>query len=206
MVGANAVDLQHFRAAHDRELLSPPSVDFPDPFAHRTTAKFSIAGQSMTDHLTRHFAGDEVIMEMTDWGGTLMFVRATFRHTQSYGMLAQLPLGPHRTFAHVTVFVPRHTNRRFGVLIDPINALLRRLFIRRFLHSDVARLAGTWYNPETLIEIDRLMLEYFEWLSSLPNMAKNSEISDAPAVSFEANLPEENDGERIIEPHARRKG
>lgn len=167
MIGANAVDLQHFKAAHDRELKTRPVVDFPAPFAHRTTAVFSVKGRSVTDRLTRWCAGRDVTMEMTDWAGTLMFVRATFARTRSYGMLASLPLGPNRTLAHVTVFVRRNRDRFRRTLTDPLNAWVRRLFIKRFLQADIERLAGTRFNPETLIDIDELMAGYFRWLSSL---------------------------------------
>ena len=35
MVPANAFDLQHFRAAHDRQLISEPAIECPAPFARR---------------------------------------------------------------------------------------------------------------------------------------------------------------------------
>lgn len=167
MVGANAVDLQHFSAAHDRRLKEHPTVELPAPYAHRTTATFAVEGRSLSDRLTRRFAGDEVTMEMTDWGGTLMFVRATFRHAQSFGMLASLPLGPRRTLAKVTVFTRRSDSRLGRAFVDPLNVWIRRLFIRKFLNADVPRLAGTQFNPNTTIEIDQLMVEYFQWLASL---------------------------------------
>lgn len=167
MVGANAVDLQHFSTAHDRTLNGPPVVDFPAPFAHRTSCTFSVSGNSITDRLTRLFAGNEVTLEMTDWGGTLMLVHSIFPRMRTFGMLKVLPLEGDRMLAHVTVFVQRSSGRFSRALFDPINARIRRFFIKAFLRSDIQRLAGTRYNPNTLIDIDDTMAKYFDWLRSV---------------------------------------
>ena len=181
MIGANAVDLQHFRCTHDRRLAAEPVVDYPDPFAFRTTVKMSVAGRSITDRLTRWFAGDEVTMEMTDWSGTLMLVQATFRRTRSFGLLASLPLDANRTRAYVTIFVRRSRSRLRQTLYDPANVRIRRFFIKKFLSADINRLAGTRYNSRTLIEIDGLMAKYFEWLAALPNVSKGAQAAGSPA-------------------------
>ena len=44
MVGANFFDLQHFRGAHDRQVVGEPSAVCPAPFARRATAQFSRCG------------------------------------------------------------------------------------------------------------------------------------------------------------------
>ena len=104
MVGVNTVDVQHFHAAHDRRLLADLVVERPARFAHRSTGLFAVAGTSLSDRITRRFAGDKVTLEMTDWGGTLLFVRASFRRTKSYGMVARYTarspsdVSPHRRF------------------------------------------------------------------------------------------------------------
>ncbi len=196
MVGANAVDLQHFKAAHDRRLKGSPAVDFPATFAHRTSSMFSVSGVSLADRLTRCFAGDEVTIESTDWAGTLMLVRATFGRTRSYGMLASLPLDAQRTLVQVTVFVRRSINRLRQTLFDPINAWLRRLFIKKFLQADVECMAGIRYNPHTLIEIDRHMSQYFQWLGSLPDVAKNSQVADDSDSSSDLDVRGDNESRR----------
>ena len=56
LVGANAFDLQHFRAAHDRRLIGEPTIECPTPFARRATAVFAISGNSLQDRMTRAFA------------------------------------------------------------------------------------------------------------------------------------------------------
>lgn len=165
LVGANAFDMQHFRAAHDRRLVSTPVVECPATFARRATAAFCVASDSLRDRLTRLFAGDHVEMSITDWCGNLMFATASFRHTRSYGMVVTEPLDRSRVSVSVIVFVPRSGNALRRALLDPLHARIRRYFIREFLRSDAERLEGACYNPQSLIEADRAMADYFKWLS-----------------------------------------
>ena len=169
MVGANGVDLQHFRTTHDRELLEPPMVDYPGPFVHHVKTKFAVVGRGPADGLTRSFAGSEVTMDVTDWMGTLFFVRATFRRTQTFGMVGLLPLQPSRTLVTVTTFVRRSQGRIGRGVFDPANAAVRRFFVQNFLKPDVSRSQGTDYYPDRLIDADALLADYFAWLGRIHN-------------------------------------
>lgn len=166
LIGANAFDLQHFRAAHDRRLLETPTVDCPAPFARRATGTFSVSGDSLQDRFTRVFAGERVTLSITDWCGNLMFATATFRRTRSYGMVATEPT-ERGAMVRVIVFVPRSSTWVGRALIDPLHAYIRRFFIMRFLASDAVRLNGARYNPLGLIEADRDLADYFRWLSNV---------------------------------------
>jgi phenylpropionate dioxygenase-like ring-hydroxylating dioxygenase large terminal subunit len=81
MAGANAFDLQHFRAAHDRRLDGDPITDQPFPYSFRASGRFKVAGTSLQDRLTRRFAGDAVTLGIIDWCGTLSFATAEFQRT-----------------------------------------------------------------------------------------------------------------------------
>jgi phenylpropionate dioxygenase-like ring-hydroxylating dioxygenase large terminal subunit len=164
MIGANAFDLQHFRAAHDRRLAATPTVDCPAPFARRATATFTVSGDSWHDRVTRFFAGDRVTMSITDWCGNVLFATATFRRTRSYGMVVTEPTG-RGVQVRVIVFVPRSPGWAGRLVKDWLHATVRRYFIKRFLASDARRLGGTRYSPLGLIEADRDLAEYFRWLA-----------------------------------------
>ena len=196
MVGGNAVDVQHFLAAHDRKLLEAPSVEFPDRWSHRTIGRFRIAGSSFRDRLTRLVAGDTVEMEITDWAGTLIFVRARFRRTTSYGLVAIQAIDDCHTRISVVVSVQTSRTWLGRTIFDPLNAAVRRHFIHRFLSADVDRSQGTDFNPLTSLEADSLMADYLNWLGSLPaqydqdNPATTQHVSvtqeHAPPLSQEA--------------------
>jgi phenylpropionate dioxygenase-like ring-hydroxylating dioxygenase large terminal subunit len=164
LVGANAFDLQHFRAAHDRRLVGLPEVDCPAPFARRATGTFDVASDSLLDRLTRALAGSQVTMSITDYCGNLLFATAQFRRTCSYGMVCTTPLSSGQTRVAVVVFVPRSASLAGRCLLDPLHAEVRRLFIKKFLSADAARLAGTRYSPSGLIAEDQHLADYFLWL------------------------------------------
>ena len=164
MVGANAVDTQHFLIAHDRRLLRLPEVDYPSPHVHRTVCNFEVQGSAFSDWLTRRFGGSSVRLEVTDYGSTMLFAHSQLARAETFGMLCMKPLSPLRTEVHVTIMSRRSGERWRQVLVDPLRAWIRRGLIRRFLRSDVELLGGTAYSPHTLIEIDEQFSEYFSWL------------------------------------------
>lgn len=170
MIAANGFDPQHFRVAHDRTLVGTPTVESPSPFSRRITATFDVTGKSIRDRLTRGLSGPQVCMEVTVWGGPVILVKSRFRRTTTYGMVFLRPLGQGRTHMRTIVWVPR----RSGVLgraIDPLDASIRRRFIRAFLMDDAIRAAGCRYNPATLIDADRELRDYFDWLTHITNAA-----------------------------------
>jgi phenylpropionate dioxygenase-like ring-hydroxylating dioxygenase large terminal subunit len=182
MVGANGVDVQHFQATHGREPLGPPQIDHPQCFAHQAVARFRVAGRGWRDGLTRRIAGSKVEMDVTDWAGTLFFVRATFRRTRTYGMVSLLPVEKDRTLVFVRISVRRSRHRWGRLLWDPINSRVRRYFVRKFLEPDIARSAGTRFDPRRLITADQLLAQYFSWLYTLhgPSVIPAVEHQHAP--------------------------
>lgn len=171
LVGANGFDIQHFRSAHDRTLVGQHVVDQPCKFARRICASFDVTGDSIHDRLTRWFSGPQVRMTVTDWCGNLILVTAKFRRTTSYGLVTAVPLGLDRTLVRVIVWVRQSQNHLARMLFDPLDAMVRRSFIRRFIKSDADRSVGVRYNPATLIEADRELAGYLDWLKNISSTA-----------------------------------
>ncbi len=167
MIGANGIDVQHFRTTHDRELVGLPVIEHPNPYAHQAICRFRVTGKGVRDWLTRTIAGNQVELNVTDWAGTLFFVQATFRHTQTFGLVLLLPIESSRTLIYVRVGVRRGHSLVGRTLLGPLNARIRRFFIRKFLEPDVSRSAGTHYNPRHVIAADRYLIDYFDWLRTL---------------------------------------
>jgi phenylpropionate dioxygenase-like ring-hydroxylating dioxygenase large terminal subunit len=165
MAGANAFDLQHFRAAHDRRLNGDPLVDQPYPYAFRASGRFLVSGNSLQDRLTRTFAGDVVTLGIVDWCGSLSFATAEFGRTSSFGLVAREPLNDGRVRVDVIVFARRSARPWQQIVWDPLHLAVRRQFIKRFLTADAIRLNGVRYNQTGLIEADRDMADYFNWVA-----------------------------------------
>lgn len=166
MIAANGFDLQHFRAAHDRELIDEPIVSQPSPDSMRVSARFRVSGENWRDRLTRRFSGPEVTMTVTSYRGTLVLVSAQFRRTTSYGMVCITPIDAATTHLRTIVWVRRSASAFGRRVFDPVDAEVRRSFIRAFVRSDQVRSAGTRYTPGTLIDADAVLKSYFDWLAS----------------------------------------
>ena len=171
MIGSNGVDMQHFRTTHDRELIGLPIITHPHRWVHHSSTRFRVAGSGWRDALTRRLAGDTVEMDVTDWAGTLFFVRAKFRRTETFGMVSMQPVdaGHTRLYVHVSTWRSPSLVRRF--LWDALSTRVRRFFVRKFLEPDIARSAGTRFNPHRLIDADQCLADYFAWLEKLHGSA-----------------------------------
>ena len=167
MVGINAIDVQHFVTAHDRRMLAWPRVDQPHPRVFRTRSQFAVEGSGWRDGLTRRVAGDTVTMQVHDHAGSMMLVTAEFRHTTSYGLVAVRPVDADNTQVSVTVFVRRSRSAIGRRCFDPLNAHVRRHFIRSFLLTDVPRSQGTDFNLASAVADDALVVDYCDWLMAL---------------------------------------
>lgn len=167
MIGANAVDMQHFSIAHDRQLQSTPSVEHPHPLSHRTECHFKVVGRSIADNITKRFGGVEVRLGVTDWCSSMIFAHSRLKRTETFGMVAVIPISPTRTKAHVTVMARVSDGPIRRKTLDGARAAVRRFLIRDFLRSDIHRLSGTRFSPHTLIDIDKQFLEYFQWLAGV---------------------------------------
>ena len=166
LIGANAFDLQHYRAAHDRVLLADPEIDCPTPYSRRAAARFGVSGNSLQDRLTRLVAGPEASLTLTDYCGNMMLATARFRRACSYGLIMTQPLGEHRVIVRLMVMKRRSRNPLLRLFYDRFSVTIRKFFFRNFLLADAARLAGVRYHPGRLIPADRYLKEYFQWLAA----------------------------------------
>jgi phenylpropionate dioxygenase-like ring-hydroxylating dioxygenase large terminal subunit len=164
LVAANAFDVQHFRTAHDRELLAEPEISSPGPGALRIAMRFRVAGSAWRDRFIRVFSGNTLTMTVTVHGGTMVFVTARFRRTTTFGLVNVIPLAPERTRLICCAWVRR---AGAGSVFDALHAGVRRNFIRAFVNPDTRFLGGCTYHPRRLIEADQTLSEYFTWLASL---------------------------------------
>ncbi|MBI1766565.1 MAG: Rieske 2Fe-2S domain-containing protein [Acidobacteria bacterium] len=173
LIGTNGFDVQHFAAAHDRHLVSTPTVTTPHPAARRIVATFEVSGANWRDRLTRRLAGRRVTMDVTVWSGTLAFTLAHFHDTDvlrdetprttSYGMTEIRPLTPTRSLVRVTIWRRRRPGWR---ALDQCDVRVKRHFIRAFLKPDTQLLNDVHYDPAHLIGADRQLVDYLRWLAS----------------------------------------
>jgi hypothetical protein len=167
MVAAHGYDTQHFDTVHARRLLAPPVIDCPAPYARRCSYAAEVVGHTIWDRLLRRFAGKTVEITITTWGGTLVVMTGRFARARSNFMIATQPLEDGRTRCAVFVFCRRSRNALARAMLQPLSLAVRRMFTRGYLVDEVASLGSPKYNPNTLIAVDREMIDYFRWISEL---------------------------------------
>jgi phenylpropionate dioxygenase-like ring-hydroxylating dioxygenase large terminal subunit len=173
---AHGFDLQHFGAVHDRRLLAPPEIDCPAPFARRNRYRAEVLGRTTLDRWLKTLAGSTVNASITTWGGTFVVITADFDRAQSRFVITTQPLENGHTLCEGIVFVRRHGNAAARVLIVPAVLALRRFVTHGYLQDETNRLRQTRYNPSALIDADRAMIEYFQWLAALPQDASTAAV------------------------------
>lgn len=170
MNAANAFDMQHFLCVHGRELLAPCEVDGPAPFALRNRYRANVVGQTVADRLLRRFAGSTVEVSITSWGGPFMMMTADFPRAQSRFLIATQPLDNGQTLCEGIVFMRHGRNALARRLWQPLSLKARRWLTHGFVADEARTLRGIRYNPAGLIQRDREMIGFFQWIASLPRL------------------------------------
>lgn len=165
MVGANSFDFQHLYSVHERRLLEVPRAECFSPWSRMARSRSAVGTTTWYDRITHWLSGPEAEMTATDWGGSLIFVRVRFKRTATYGMVSVRPLEGNKTLVQIVAHLPRTRS----VLLDAARVQVRLLFIRWFLRSDESRLEGLRAGPMHLIEADRELLAYLQWLVRVSN-------------------------------------
>ena len=183
LVHGNSFDVQHFRTMHGRELLGEPVIDCPHPFARRIRLMLRNAGDSVADRLLRCAVGDRVAVSMTNWGGSVVVVTGDFRRVRSSLITFIEPIDRERCFLNALVYARRG---RMGRPFDRLRLWLRRRFTHIFMAEECQTLAGIRYHTRCLIESDRPMIDFFQWLTRLP---QGTPAAAAPAADRPDSLP-----------------
>ncbi len=167
MVSAHGFDLQHFETVHGRRLLGPLEVDSPAPLARRSRYRAEVLGDKFYDRFLRRFVGQEVEISITIWGGTFVVITGDFGGARSRFLIVTQPQDDGATRCEILVYA-RKNRRLADTLTGPAILRLRRLLTYAYLIDESRSLGSPRYNPRSLTEIDREMIEYFHWAATLP--------------------------------------
>lgn len=181
MNSAHAFDLQHFRAVHDRELSAPPAIDCPAPFARRNSYLARVVGDSLLDRLLRLAGARTVAATLTIWGGTFAVITADFGRLRSGFLMAMEPLEDGRTLCQGIVCAPRGGPLRRA--LAPLQLRVRRFFTLGYLIEEARRLRGTRYEPGHLGPNDQDMIDFFHWVTALPQESDHEDLDRKSAAA-----------------------
>lgn len=179
MLTGNGFDTAHFQSVHDRKLLCTPVVDLPHEYARRITFRTRVMGASVADRFIRRTIGDVAEVTISNWGGPLVAVTGRFARATSYMLIMTQPLEAQTTLVEVVVYAPLAANAFVRRALQPAALEIRRWLTQAFLFDDIKRLPGIRYSARSLVRSDRELIDFFRWLTALPQSKQELQCSDS---------------------------
>jgi phenylpropionate dioxygenase-like ring-hydroxylating dioxygenase large terminal subunit len=164
--GANGFDTQHMGPLHDRRLVTEPVLEQPDASALRIRYRSEIVPQRFSDRCLKALAGSQVDVDIVAWSATMVLTTARFRRARNWLLFAIQPITLERS--RLNIFPMRPRVRGPLALFQPLDLALRRKLVATFFAEDFRNLAGISYAAGTLIEADRILARFLNWVGELP--------------------------------------
>jgi phenylpropionate dioxygenase-like ring-hydroxylating dioxygenase large terminal subunit len=170
VVMANAFDIPHFLAVHDRKLLGQANIEQLSPWHRRIRYRVEVVGNRPTDRFLRRFVGRVVDVEHTVWGGNVLTTRASFARGENVVMFINDPVDPQR--CRMSAIVLRRRDRTWRDAFAPASLAFRRALTRSFLEHENKELGSVGYSPGTFVEADRPVVDFLSWIAAIPRTSK----------------------------------
>ncbi|MCM2315699.1 MAG: Rieske 2Fe-2S domain-containing protein [Thermoanaerobaculia bacterium] len=159
---ANAFDMTHLETVHRRKLASAPVITNPDPLSFNVRYSTRVIGDGWSDRTMRFLSGDEIRVNVTCAGGTMVVVESLVGRRRGFLMVS---LRPTRTGVSIVPFfgVPR-TATGSHLLSARVSAMLFSAFLRR----DVKPLRGIRFPANYVDGRDSTIDACYRFLCQLP--------------------------------------
>ena len=169
-IASHVFDIQHYESCHDRLLTGRPKIENPSKFARKISYSAKVVGNNWRERLIRFFAGNLVTMNITAHGSNLFLLNGYFtknnKKTAETNFLVSVSSLPNnRSITTGIVFV----NKSRFKLLDRFKLEIKRFFTHAYLFEENITLEGTHLNLDNLVQADEFMMEYFNWLLTLPH-------------------------------------
>jgi aminopyrrolnitrin oxygenase len=165
---ANAFDMTHLETVHRRELRSAPILGYPDPVTFTCDYTTAVTGDGWSDRMMRALSGNDIRVNVTCSGGTIIMVESRIRRRRGYLMVS---LRPTRDGVSILpIFgVPRV---RSG--LHRLHARVSAALFRAFLYRDVQALSGIRFPDGFLDNHDETINACYRFLCNLPSFEEKS--------------------------------
>jgi nitrite reductase/ring-hydroxylating ferredoxin subunit len=160
---ANAFDMTHLETVHRRRLTSTPRITNPDRMTFHVDYTTAVTGNGWSDRMMRALSGDDIRVNVTCSGGTIIVVEAFVRGRRSYLMVSLRP-----TRNGGVSFLPLFgVPRRMGG-VHHVHARLAAALFTAFLRRDVEALSGIQFPDGYLDNKDETINACYRYLCELP--------------------------------------
>jgi nitrite reductase/ring-hydroxylating ferredoxin subunit len=167
LIPANGFDIQHFRSGHDRLPIEKPEIEYVGEHEIRILIKLKNVGTRLADKITALIAGNKITLAVHDVGGNSLAVTSQVKRTTTYGFVNLVPISEKESLMVNVVMVKRKRSFLHRLILNRLNALIRREVIRRFLASEQPQLEGCDIATEHFQPSDIELKLFLEWLHRL---------------------------------------
>ena len=166
---ANAFDMTHLETVHRRELRSAPAIAYPDPVTFTCDYTTAVIGDGWSDRMMRALSGNDIRVNVTCSGGTIIMVESHVRRRRGYLMVS---LRPTRTGVSILpIFGVPRTRSGMHLVHARVSAALFTAFLRR----DVEALSGIRFPAGFLDNKDETINACYRYLCELPELSDHKE-------------------------------
>lgn len=159
---ANAFDMTHLETVHRRKLTSDPAIAYPDPMTFHVKYSTAVIGQGWSDRMMRFLSGNDIRVDVTCSGGTLVMVESRAGRRRGYLMVSLRP-----TREGVSI-VPVFGVPRTATGAHLLHARLSAILFTTFLLRDVKPLSGIRFPEKFVDSRDETINACYRYLCQLP--------------------------------------
>lgn len=163
---ANAFDMTHLETVHRRKLMREPSISYPDAMTFRVDYATAVIGGGWSDRTMQFLSGNDIRVEVTCFGGSMILVESVIRRRRGYLMVSLRPTQS----GGVSILPLFGVARKRGgshLLEGRVSAALFTAFLRR----DVRALGGIRFPDGYLDNRDATINACYHYLCQLPERA-----------------------------------
>lgn len=159
---ANAFDMTHLGTVHRRELREAPRVGYPDPITFTCDYATAVTGNGWSDRMMRALSGNDIRVNVTCSGGTMITVESRIGRRRGYLMVSLRPTPGGVSI--LPIFGMPRTKSGMHRLHARVSAALFTAFLRR----DVQALSGIRFPSGFLDNQDETINACYRFLCELP--------------------------------------
>jgi phenylpropionate dioxygenase-like ring-hydroxylating dioxygenase large terminal subunit len=130
IITSNAYDIQHWKALHELDFSSAPSIKEEDGFRMRADFKFQLRSSRWNMRMLKWLRGKNIDFSCTTWGGNLVTSESAAGKNSVKCLFAHSPRPDGSSATLQFLFIPRTVLPGFHYILAP--------FIRAFVHAFIS--------------------------------------------------------------------
>lgn len=159
---ANAFDMTHLGTVHRRKLRENPRLGYPDPITFTCDYATAVTGDGWSDRMMRVLSGNDIRVNVTCSGGTIITVESRIGRHRGYLMVSLRPAADGVSI--LPIFGVPRTKSGMHLVHARVSAALFTAFLRR----DVQALSGIRFPSGFLDNKDETINACYRFLCELP--------------------------------------